>query len=221
MVLEGLEHAGLSENTLVVYLGDHGYLLNDHKRFEKHMMWDEAVRAPLILNAGGNHPENNIKMGMVEFIDIIPTIIDLLGVDKMPDAQGRSLAPLFQKDPYDSRDIIFSEFLADNKAMVRTENWKYIYTTGKHDLAQGYETGNPPSGVRHRLYNLALDPNETKDVSENPENAEILEELQLRMLEIFHGTHPDARDLPEGLNLEGKLAWYCEPPDDNPNLKAK
>jgi len=221
LVLEGLEKAGLLENTLVVYLGDHGYLLNDHKRFEKHMMWEEAVRAPLILSAGGNHPGQNTKNEMVEFIDVVPTIIDFLGVDRMPDVQGRSLVPYFTKDPYNIRDVVFSEFLADNKAMVRTEKWKYIYTTGKHDLAQGYATGNPPSGVRHRLYNLVSDPNETTDVSEDPGNAEILKELQLRMLDIFEETHPDANDLPEGLDVEGKLAWYCEPPDNNPNLNAK
>jgi hypothetical protein len=58
-------------------------------------------------------------------------------------------------------------------------------------------------------------------VSHDPGNAERLKELQMRMLEIFEETHPDASQLPEGLDVEGKLAWFCEPPDDNPNLKAK
>jgi arylsulfatase A-like enzyme len=221
MILDGLEKAGIAEKTLIVYLGDHGYLLNDHKRFEKHMMWEEAVRAPLIIKAGGLRPEVNLRKEMVEFVDVVPTIVDLLAVSKKPDAQGRSLTPFFQDHNDNKRDIIFSEFLADNKAMVRTENWKYIYTTGKHDLAQGYATGNPPSGIRHRLYNLERDPQETTDVSDDPRNAEKLKELQMRMIKIFEETHPEANQIPDGLNFEGKLAWFCEPPDDNPNLKAK
>lgn len=128
---------------------------------------------------------------------------------------------MFLDNTDNKRDIVFSEFLADNKAMVRTEKWKYIYTTGKHDLAQGYATGNPPSGVRHRLYDLVNDPHETTDVSHVPGNSETIRDLQLRMLEIFEETHPDASEMPDGLGIEGKLAWFCEPPDDNPNLKAK
>jgi arylsulfatase A-like enzyme len=221
IVLAGLEQAGISENTLVIYLGDHGYLLNDHKRFEKHMMWEEAVKAPLIIKAGGRRREVNVRNEMVEFVDVVPTIVDLLDVGIKPDIQGRSLAPMFQDNTYNKRDIVFSEFLADNKAMVRTENWKYIYTTGKHDLAQGYATGNPPSGIRHRLYDLVNDPHETTDVSHVPGNSETIRDLQLRMLEIFEETHPDASEMPDGLGIEGKLAWFCEPPDDNPNLKAK
>jgi len=221
IIMDGLEKAGISENTLVVYLGDHGYLLNDHKRFEKHMMWEEAVRAPLIIRAGAVRLELNVRKEMVEFVDVVPTIVDLLGVEEKPDIQGRSLAPFFQDNTDNKRYVVFSEFLADNKAMVRTEGWKYIYTTGKHDLQQGYATGNPPSGIRHRLYDLVNDPRETTDVSHDPGNAEKLKELQIRMLEIFEETHPDASQLPEGLNVEEKLAWFCEPPDDNPNLKAK
>jgi arylsulfatase A-like enzyme len=221
IVIDGLEQAGILKNTVVIYLGDHGYLLNDHKRFEKHMMWEEAIQAPLIITAGGMRPELNVREEMVEFVDVVPTIVDLLGVGKKPDIQGKSLEPFFRGNTDNSREIVFSEFLADNKAMVRTENWKYIYTTGKHDLAQGYATGNPPSGIRHRLYDLENDPRETTDLSHDPDNIEKLRELQMRMLEIFEETHPDAGKIPDGLGVEGKLAWFCEPPDDNPNLKAK
>ena len=135
--------------------------------------------------------------------------------------QGRSLTGFIKSDQIDFRDVVFSEFLADNKAMVRNDRWKYIYTTGKHDLAQGYATGNAPSGIRHRLYDLAADPDETTDVSGVEGNAEILKLLQLRMIEIFEETHPGAGDLPDSLDIEGKLAWFCEPPDANADLQAK
>ena len=221
LVLDGLEKAGLAENTLIVYLGDHGYLLNDHKRYEKHMMWEEAVKAPLIIRAGAEKPVIDLRKEMVEFVDVAPTITDLLGVDRDPGFQGISLVPFFHEQDVNFRDIVFSEFLADNKAMVRTVKWKYIFTTGKHDLAQGYATGNPPTGIRHRLYDLKADPTETTDVSKDPANREILEDLQQEMIRIFKETHPKTGELPEGLSVEEQLAWFCEPPDDNPNLNAR
>lgn len=221
LLLDGLEEAGLKENTLVVYLGDHGYLLNDHKRFEKHMMWEEAVKAPLIIRAGHTEPVMATRNEMVEFVDVAPTITSLLGVDALEDSQGRSLEPFFENTEVDFRDVVFSEFLADNKAMVRTEKWKYIFTSGKHDLAQGYATGNPPTGIRHRLYDLERDPHEMHDVSSDPANNDILSKLQSEMIRIFKETHPHAAQLPEGLSVEEILAWFCEPPDDNPDYNAK
>ena len=221
LVLDGLKNAGLDDNTLVVYLGDHGYLLNDHKRFEKHMMWEEAVKAPFIIRAGDKRPVKSLRKEMVEFVDMAPTITDLLDVDRMEENHGYSLVPFFEKEILEFRDIVFSEFLADNKAMVRTEKWKYIYTSGKRDLAQGYATGNPPTGIRHRLYDLENDPGETTDVSKDPTNQEILESLQQKMIDIFERTHPKANEIPLGLSVEEKLSWYCEPPDDNPNISAK
>jgi arylsulfatase A-like enzyme len=221
IVLDGLEKAGISDNTLVVYLGDHGYLLNDHKRFEKHMMWEEAVKAPLIIKAGYMKPGLTFREEMVEFVDVVPTILELLGLDLMEDLQGYSLVPFFEGREIEFRDVVFSEFLADNKAMVRTERWKYIFTSGKHDLAQGYATGNPPTGIRHRLYDLVTDPDETNDVSKDPANRQILEELQRKMIRVFEETHPNVDELPEGLNVDETLAWFCEPPDDNPDMNAK
>jgi arylsulfatase A-like enzyme len=221
IVLKAIEETGLINNTLVVYLGDHGYLLNDHKRFEKHMMWEEAVKAPLILRAGSYHVENTIRSELVEFVDVVPTIIDFLGVGPLSELHGNSLRPFFKKEDFVIKDAVFSEFLADNKAMVRTRKWKYIFTSGKRDLAQGYATGKPPSGIKHRLYNLEADPKETMDISNHLVNRKILEELQIKMIAIFEETHPFAKYIPSGLSTEEQLAWYCEPPDDNPDIDAK
>jgi len=221
LILKSIEDTGLADQTLVVYLGDHGYLLNHHKRFEKHMMWEEAVKAPLIIRAGSFEPGQHKRDEIVEFIDVAPTIMDFLGLNPMEKIHGISLRPFFIQEMEEFKDIVFSEFLADNKAMVRTDEWKYIFTSGKHDLAQGYATGNKPSGIRHRLYNLHDDPFEWHDVSNISSNQDILKNLQQRMIEIFEKTHPNTGDLPEGLSAEEQLIWFCEPPDENPDLNAK
>lgn len=220
LVLNKLKELGLDKNTLVVYVGDHGYLLADHGRFEKHMMWEEAIRTPLIIKAG-NNPFDGIRTdALTEFIDLAPTIMEALQVDKMAENQGRSLWPVLTRVEQRHKEAVFAEYLVDNKAMLCTEKWKYIYSTGKRDLGQGYATGNPPMGVTHRMYDLVNDPAETRNVGQEEENQDLLQEMQLQMIETFKQTDPRASELPEGLTLEETLAWFCVPPDAGADLDA-
>ena len=220
IVLDEVKAQGLEENTLIIYIGDQGYLLNDHKRFEKHMMWEQSVKAPFIVKVG-----KNIKPfksdALVEFIDIAPTIFDLLGVETNSEVQGKSIAPVITKDTTEHKEYVFAEFLVDNKAMIASKEWKYIYTTGLRDLGQGYATGFGASGMVHRLYNLKNDPNELTDVSKNPENNELLEDLKERMIQIFIDTDPRAKSLPQNLSKDEMLTWFCVPPEKDADLNAK
>ncbi len=212
LVLDEIKRLGLEDDTLILYLGDHGYLLNDHKRFEKHMMWEPAVGAPLIIRAGSWF-HNAESDALCEFVDLAPTIMDALGMERMPKLQGKSLMPVLAGKSDEHKEYVFSEFLADNKAMVRTRRWKYIFTTGKHDLQQGYATGREPWGLTHRLYDVINDPNETTDLVKRPQYQETLQNLQQTMIDHFKKTDPRAPQLPAGLSGEQTLAWFCEPPE--------
>jgi len=216
LVLDEVEKAGLSENTLVVYIGDHGYLLNDHKRFEKHTMWEPAVRAPLIIQGGKVFEKNRRVDALASFVDLIPTAIDALGVQPMQTAQGKSFLPLLQNKEKAYRDYVFSEYLEDNKAMVRTAKWKYVFTSGKKDLALGYATGQPAPGILHFLYDVVNDPDETHNLANDPAKKAVLLDLQKKMLKTFETTHPKGK-LPADLTVDQKLSIYCDPPE----LEAK
>ena len=218
-ILQAVQDYGLDNNTVVVYLSDNGYLLFDHKRFEKHSMWQESVNVPLMIKAKGISSREPQK-SLVEFIDLAPTLCELVGIDPHPDFQGKSLLPVLQGRTDHHRDDVFTEYLEDNKAMIASHTWKYIFTTGKRDLSLGYETGQGPSGVDERLYNLKQDPGETRNLADQPENNQILENLRRVMLERFMQTHPDAKNVPGNLNTVGKLIWFCEPRDigDEPGL---
>jgi len=220
-ILAHLDTLGLADSTLVIYIGDQGYLLGHHKRFEKHMMWEPAIHAPFIMQGGKQLEAGRVSNVLTEFVDLTPTILDALGVESLPSVQGKSLWPVITQEQATHKEQVFSEFLADNKAMIRTDRWKYIFTTGKRDLGQGYATGNPPSGILHRLYDLENDPNELQNVADVPENQEILEDMQARMIELFRDTHPKADSIPASLSVEEQLVLFCEPPDLNADLDAK
>ncbi|MFC2089510.1 sulfatase [Bacteroidota bacterium] len=212
-ILDAIDELGLKKNTLVVYLGDQGYLLGDHKRFEKHTMWDPAIKAPLIFRVGDQGKGKRTE-ALTQFIDIVPTILDILDMSGLPEAQGKSLKYLFENQNARGNDYVFAEFPEDNKAMVTDGKWKYVYTTGLYDLGQGYATGEGPSGVLHKLYDLENDPDETTNVAGLPGNQTILKSLQLQMIKIFKETHPMAGEISDTVSVEEFLAWFCEPRDE-------
>ncbi len=213
LVLDELKFLELEENTLVIYISDNGYLLNEHKRFEKHTMWEEAIHQPMIIRAGSPFRDGKTSDAIIEYIDIVPTILDLIQIDPLNVVQGKSFSEVIFGNKREHKQLAFSEYLEDNLAMVCTEKWKYVFTTGSRDLGIGYKTGYGPSGIVHRLYDLENDPLEHHDVSGEPGNEPILQELQQTMLQRFMDTHPEAENCPGNLTLEGKLVWFCEPRD--------
>lgn len=213
LVLDAIDALDLAENTLVVYLSDNGYLLHDHRRFEKHTMWEEAVKQPMIFRYPGQSRRGERSSALVEYVDVVPTILALLEVPRLTTAQGKSFAPVLTGASAQHKEFALATYLEDNLAMVVNQRWKYMFTTGSRDLGISYQTGFGPSGIVHRLYDLKTDPKESKSLANDPEHQSILQEMQAKMIQRFEQTHPDAERCPAGLSTEGKLVWYCEPRD--------
>jgi arylsulfatase A-like enzyme len=215
LVIDALKEKGLYEETLIIYLGDQGYLLYDHKRFEKHTMWKESIKAPLIISGQKTIPQNQSFDELIEFIDVAPLICEALGVEPMAEAQGKSFYQLVTGAgaSYREKEIVFAEYLEDNKAMVADHRWKYIFSTGKRDLGQGYATGSGPSGIIHRLYDLENDPGETTNLAYTPKHLDRVSRMKEVMIQRFLETHPYSDEIPHNLTTDGKLVWLCEPRD--------
>ena len=120
-VLDALERSGEATNTLVVYTGDHGYMLGQHGRFEKHCSYDPAIRAPLLMRCPGNIKPAGTTSALVEFIDIAPTVLEYCGVERPQTMQGRSMRGLLEKKTQRHRDEVFIEYSENEEAAIRTE----------------------------------------------------------------------------------------------------
>jgi uncharacterized sulfatase len=92
-VLAELDRLGLRENTIVVFLGDHGYSLGEKGLWRKQNLYEQGARTPLIISAPGQR-SGVPTPAIVEFVDIYPTIADLAGLAAPSYLQGRSLKPL-------------------------------------------------------------------------------------------------------------------------------
>ncbi len=156
-VLRKLAQLNLDNNTFVVYMADHGYDLGQHGRFEKHCGYDPALRVPLLMRYPGRIRPGVIH-DMTEHIDVPATITDMMELERLPIQHGRSLRPYLERRPINPRDHIFSEYLENEEAYIRTDGWKFIYCTGKRARKDGYITDNPTPGRYRILFDLKSDP---------------------------------------------------------------
>ena len=171
-VLDALERSGQADNTLVIYTGDHGYMLGQHGRFEKHCGYEPAIRAPLIIRPPGAARAGGASPALVNLIDVVPTVLDAAGVRVPANVQGRSLTTVLREPATHHRDGVFVEYSENEEAYLVTERWKFIYGTGKRLRQDGYETGSPPPGRTVMLFDLKGDPEERINLAGRPEHAE-------------------------------------------------
>jgi arylsulfatase A-like enzyme len=153
-----------------------------------------------------------VTSDLVELVDVSATVTDLLGVAPLPQSHGRSLRPYLEgRASSGKRDHIFSEYLENEEAYIRTERWKFIHCSGKRERGDGYKTDNPQPGRYTRLFNLLDDPGEFRDLSE--QRPDVVAQLGRLLLDRFRQTHPDAASEPPRVSQEESLDWYVRPRD--------
>tara|TARA_S200000501_G_scaffold189892_1_gene178689 strand:+ start:1 stop:942 length:942 start_codon:yes stop_codon:yes gene_type:complete len=91
-----LDELSLTESTLIVFASDHGFLLGEHGLWQKSMLFEEALRIPLIFSVPGTKYAGSTVDSFVELVDIYPTILDLAGIDIPKHSSGQSFASLFE-----------------------------------------------------------------------------------------------------------------------------
>jgi arylsulfatase A-like enzyme len=208
-VLAKLAELGLSEDTLVVYTADHGYHIGQHGRFEKHCGFDQALRVPLLVR-WPRAVRPRVVNALTEHVDLTATITDLCGLEPLPVSHGHTLRPLLEGGR-GGRDFIFSEYLENEEAYIRSDRWKLIYCTAQRDRDDGYRIENPPRTRYVRLYDLHRDPGEMHDAAQR--HPEIVAGLKGRMLERFRATHPESAGAPGGAGVDQQLDFFLRPRD--------
>jgi arylsulfatase A-like enzyme len=215
-LIDALDQSGLSSRTLVVYLGDNGYMLGQHGRFEKHCFYEPAIRIPIIMRWPNRIPSNRRISEMVEMVDVLPTLLDLMQLPVPPKRQGIDLAPLVLGNPLaKARDVVFSEYTENEEAMVRSRRYKLIVGSGRRLRQDGYQTRQPLPlpGPYQRLYDLVEDPGETRDLSDDSRQSAVKADLLVRMHERLTTTREGLEPVPDGLAQLEAIYWCLVPRD--------
>lgn len=146
LLLDRLEEKGLADNTIVVFLSDHGELLGDHGIPAKApFLLDCMLHVPCLIRIPGQIPGD--RSGLVESVDLFPTLNTLAGLETPDCVQGRDLSPILAADvPF--RELVFAE--AVDKRCIRTDDWKYIHYPAK-SYGELYDLRDDPQEL-HNLY---------------------------------------------------------------------
>jgi len=213
-VLEALEKSGHARNTVVFYFSDHGYALGQHGRFEKHAFFEESVRMPLIVRWPGKVAPA-VTSALVELVDLFPTACEIAAVPLPPDRHGQSLLPILNGSKPALHEHVVSQYNENEELMIRTNEWKLIYCSGKRIRNDGYKTDNPTPGSYMRLYNMINDPGELDDRLAKPDEVTdaVIAKLIPALLHRLESTaRPEDRAASEKLRTRfEKLDYFAQP----------
>ena len=165
---------GILDDTIIMFTSDHGDMLGNHRMVAKRIFYESSANIPMIVmpNKGNPRvPEGSVDDRLVGFADVMPTLLDLAGVDVPDTVEGRSMIA-------ERRDYIYGECGEDDHAtrMIRTERWKLIY----------YPTGN-----HFQLFDMQNDPQELVDLVRDPNCAKTLAELTDVLISELYGSDLD------------------------------
>jgi arylsulfatase len=104
VILDTLERVGLADNTIVVYTSDHGDMMGSHHLVAKTVMYEESTRVPWLIRAPGQRRQQVIE-NPVSQIDLVPTLLDLMGSEAGEDLPGKSLVPSICDDKPNDEDV--------------------------------------------------------------------------------------------------------------------
>lgn len=161
-MLAALEETGQRENTIVIFMSDHGEMLGDHGLYLKGPhFYDEAVRVPLIVSWPSHMATDVRSSALVELVDLAPTLMECCGLEPEPQMQGRTLLPLLTGSaPIDRhRDFVYCEYANSwthpdaYATMLRTETEKIVC----------YHASQPGE-----FYDLTADPDEFENLWDVP-----------------------------------------------------
>ena len=215
VVLDALEKSGQAANTIVVYIGDHGYMLGQHGRFEKHCSFEPAIGSPLLIRYPKRIAAKRSTKALVEFIDIMPTILDLCGLETPKAVQGRSLVPLLEAKTDAHRKHVFVEYAWADEATVRDDRWKLVYIRGKRRRPDGYDPGEdyPLPGPALKLFDTASDPGEFTNLADRPEHKKRVERYVSLLVDHLERTSRMPDRIPK-TNDPMVVLDYCAQPHD-------
>ena len=172
-VLAELDRLGLRDNTIVILWGDHGFQLGDHGLFCKHTNFELAVRSTLILAAPGQRSAGTKTDGLVEFVDIYPTLCELAGLPLTEGLEGTSFGPLLHDPMTPWKKAAFSQWPKQIRGVG--SGMGHSVRTGRYRLTEWTVPGTNHRDVE--LYDYDIDPHEAKNLAGSREHARVVEEM--------------------------------------------
>jgi len=184
------QHPALKENTVVIYSSDQSYFTGEHGYAEKRLMYEPAMQMPLLIRWPGRIDPGIRISHLTQNIDFAPSILDMSGIQVPADMQGKSFAPLLDREmAEDWRSSLYYHYYDHG-----------IHKVGRHDgiRTERYKLIHFYTDDVYECYDLKEDPHEVNNIYGNPEHHKLIDELKSELSDLR--THYEVPD------------WVFDPP---------
>ena len=179
-VLDTLNELGLRENTIVVFLSDHGYSLGEHDLWQKGNLFEKTVKTPLIIDAPAANYEAATTTSFIEFVDLYPSLAEMAKLTAPPYLAGRSFTALFDDPNAEIRSSAYSQQFS--RASLTRAKWQGNEVMGHSIRTRRYrytEWNGGSHGIQ--LYDFESDPDEFDNLADEPDYLEVLQSMQVTL----------------------------------------
>jgi len=173
-VLQQLKDMGIYEDTLVIYMGDNGFMFGEHGLIDKRVAYEPSMRVPMLMQCPALIKGGTVVTQMVANIDVAPTVMQAMGLKEPAHMDGQSFLPLAEgKNITWRKDFLYVYYWEKNFPQtptifsLRSDRYKYSTYYGLWDADE--------------LYDLESDPDETRNLLYQPKHQKLAKELENRL----------------------------------------
>ena len=179
-VIDELDKSGLSENTIIVLWGDHGWHLGDHGMWCKHTNYEQATRIPLMIAKAGAKDGSGSRSGeFVETVDVFPTLCGMAGLTPPEGLDGWGIASVLPRTAARTRSHVIHVY-------PRGERLGRAIRNSQYRMVEWKVPGATPETAEIELYDYASDPLEKENIAAS--NPEIVKEMR-----VILAKYPEAK----------------------------
>ena len=206
-LLDYMEDSGLDENTMVIYTSDQGFYLGEHGWFDKRFVYDESFKTPLLIKWPNVIEPGITNTEMVQNLDFAQTILEAAQIEAPSDMQGESLIPLLlgNQEEWTREAVYYHYYEYPGIHMVKRH---YAIITQEYKLAHFYYDVD-----EWELYDRKNDPQEMKNVVNDPAYADVVVKLKKQLVELRE-QYGDSSELDQEI-----LRKYLEA-QNNPDIET-
>ena len=177
-VMGKLAEMGVADETLVIYMGDNGFMFGEHGLIDKRVAYETSIRVPMLMHCPELFEGGTVVEQVVANIDIAPTVFEAMGIQKPPHMDGQSFLALGQGRETPWRDYFLYVYYWEKnyphtptQFALRGDRFKYITYYGLWDTDE--------------LYDLQADPGETKNLLHDPAHAATAKQMEASLYEMM------------------------------------
>ena len=164
-IMDQLKQMGIYDDTLVIYMGDNGFMFGEHGLIDKRVAYEASIRVPMLMQCPQLFKGGTVVEQVVANIDVAPTILEAAGVAKPPHMDGRSFIALAQGKNVSWREhFLYVYYWEKNFPQsptmfaLRGDRYKYITYYGLWDADELYDLQSDPDEAKNLLYDAKFKP---------------------------------------------------------------